>query len=82
MTNNEILALMAENATSTDNDKTLNNALKLMNYVHHHSHDLAADYTRDFITAYLSKDYIDMMTTISNFAKYLAHEREIVEEFT
>ena len=80
MTNNTIFNLMAENATSTDSNKTLNNALKLMNYVHHHPHDFAADYARDFITAYLSKDYIDMMTIISNFAKYLAREREIVEE--
>ena len=72
---------MVENATADNGDKTLDNALRLSDYVKNHPHDFAADYARNFISAYINKDYVDMMTEISNFAKYLANEREIVEEF-
>lgn len=82
MTNNEILALMVENATAdNDSDKALDNALRLVDYVKNHPDDFTAGYARDFISAYINRDYIDMMTIISNFARYLASEREIVEEF-
>ena len=82
MTNNEILALMVENATAdNDSDKALDNALRLSDYVKNHPDDFTADYARNFISAYINRSYVDMMTEISNFAKYLASEREIVEEF-
>lgn len=82
MTNNEILSLMVENATAdNDSDKALDNALRLMDYVKNHPDDFTADYARDFISAYIYKSYIDMMITICNFARYLASEREIIEDF-
>ena len=82
MTNNEILSLMVENATAdNDSDKALDNALRLMDYVKSQPDNFTADYARNFISAYINKDYVDMMTEISNFAKYLASEREIIEDF-
>lgn len=80
MTNNQILALMVENATADNDDKTLDNALRLSNYVKNHPNDFTADYARNFISAYINKNYVDMMTEISNFAKYLASELKIIEE--
>ena len=82
MTNNEILALMVENATAdNDSDKALDNALKLVDYVKKHPDDFTTGYARRFISACIVESYADMMTIISDFAKYLASERKIVEEF-
>ena len=81
MTNNEILSLMVENATGADSDKALNNALKIVDYVNKHPDDFATGYARKFIAACIIESYADMMTVISDFAKYLASERRIIEDF-